>query len=218
MRNGGSGRYLIDRESIVLRAIEIVRDEGLAALTARTLADRLGVTASALYRHVRDKDELLSLVGDAIFAEIDLPNAGDGDWADQLELIARRARSVLLGYPGLGLRALESTQTFPVPNAQRIADAAYRLMRAGGFDEQTSVIALRALRHFSSVGLPPDLGARSQPTKHAKPVALGTQSDGSGADLDSSFDFGLRCLIFALREQAMHGPDRVLGRRSRAAD
>jgi len=207
LTNGGGGRHWIDREAIVARALETVRAEGLAALTLRNLADKLGVTAAALYRHVSDKDELLSLVGDAVFSEVELPSAIDGDWADQLELISRRARRVLIGYPGLGLHALESTSTFPAPHARRLADAALHLMREGGFDEETSVTALRALRYFSSVGLPSD--RRKAPHKKRAVPRDPTRPDLTSEELEASYDFGLRCLIFALREQAKHGPARL---------
>lgn len=208
MSKGSGGRQWIDRESIVLQAVRTVRDEGLAALTVRNLADRLGVTAAALYRHVRDKDELLTLVADAVFSEIEIPSATDGDWAYRLELIARRGRDVLSGYPGLGLYALKSTRTFPAPHAQRIADAALGLMAEGGFDAETSAVALRALRYFSSVGLPPDRQKTALKAGNATDVDNSTP-DPTSEELEASFNFGLRCLMFALRELAEHGPARL---------
>src|SRR4029453_16680721 len=66
-RNGGShGRRLgrvrdmtLRREDIVDAALQVADERGLDALSARRLATQLGVTPMALYRHVRNKDEIL---------------------------------------------------------------------------------------------------------------------------------------------------------------
>lgn len=49
----------ITRERIVTAALELLDDQGMDALTVRTLASRLDVRPSALYWHVRNKQELL---------------------------------------------------------------------------------------------------------------------------------------------------------------
>ncbi|WP_405466517.1 TetR/AcrR family transcriptional regulator C-terminal domain-containing protein [Streptomyces jietaisiensis] len=49
----------ITREQIVTAALDLLDNEGMDALTVRALASRLDVRASALYWHVRNKQELL---------------------------------------------------------------------------------------------------------------------------------------------------------------
>src|SRR3954453_5093739 len=61
------------RNDVVRAAIEVLDDEGLAGLTLRGVAARLGVSAPTLYWHVRDKRHLLDLVADQVLA--DLPEA-----------------------------------------------------------------------------------------------------------------------------------------------
>jgi TetR/AcrR family tetracycline transcriptional repressor len=73
----------LDRARIVAEALRIVDDEGADALSLRRLADALGVTPMSIYWHVRDKAELLELVGQAVLAEIEIPRAR-GDWREQL--------------------------------------------------------------------------------------------------------------------------------------
>ncbi|MEV6669204.1 TetR/AcrR family transcriptional regulator [Streptomyces sp. NPDC051162] len=51
----------LSREHIVTAAYEIIVKEGAENLTMRRLAGALGSTAMAVYHHVRDKDELLTL-------------------------------------------------------------------------------------------------------------------------------------------------------------
>lgn len=50
------------REALVEAAIELLVDEGLAALSLRAVARRAGVSHTAPYRHFADKAELLAAV------------------------------------------------------------------------------------------------------------------------------------------------------------
>ena len=59
--NGRQGAGL-SRELIVATAREMIEAEGLGELSLRRLADRLGVTATALYKHVESKSDLLRSV------------------------------------------------------------------------------------------------------------------------------------------------------------
>jgi len=63
-------RELLGREAIVTRAVEIVDDGGPDALSLRSLARDLGVSAPALYDHIRSKDELLRLVAGEGYDEL----------------------------------------------------------------------------------------------------------------------------------------------------
>ena len=47
---------------MVSAAITLMDEAGLDSITMRSLAERLQVTPGSLYRHVRDKDELLVLL------------------------------------------------------------------------------------------------------------------------------------------------------------
>ncbi len=88
----------LDRERIVGAALRIVDAEGIEALSLRRLADALGVTPMSLYWHVRDKAELLELVGQAVLAEIDIPEAR-GDWREQLRNVHRAMIAGFLRHP-----------------------------------------------------------------------------------------------------------------------
>ncbi len=78
-----SDRLPLDRDQIVAAALRIVDEEGVEALSLRRLADALRVTPMSIYWHVKDKAELLELVGHAVLGEIELPEPR-GDWREQL--------------------------------------------------------------------------------------------------------------------------------------
>lgn len=50
------------RAALLSTAWELVQAHGLEGLTLRAVADRLGVSRSAIYRHYRSKDELLGQI------------------------------------------------------------------------------------------------------------------------------------------------------------
>lgn len=60
----------ITLDQVVASAVELADEVGLAACTMRGVADRVGVTPMALYRHVRDKEHLLELIPDALLADV----------------------------------------------------------------------------------------------------------------------------------------------------
>ena len=61
----------LTREAVVARALEIGTAEGLEAVSLRRLAQELGVTPMALYRHVRDKQDLINAMTEAVLEGID---------------------------------------------------------------------------------------------------------------------------------------------------
>src|SRR5215469_6392403 len=90
-------RAPLDRERLVDEALALLDEVGLDDLSMRRLAERLGVTAASLYWYVRDKDELLALLADAISGEIPLPDP-DLPWREALEVGARNLRRIAVSH------------------------------------------------------------------------------------------------------------------------
>jgi AcrR family transcriptional regulator len=63
----------LSRDAVIDAARVIVERDGIDALTMRSVARELGSSAMAIYRHVRDKDELLVLLLDRLAAELPRP-------------------------------------------------------------------------------------------------------------------------------------------------
>ncbi|WP_280258618.1 TetR/AcrR family transcriptional regulator [Nocardia abscessus] len=70
----------LHRAAIVDAAIELADTEGLDALSMRRIADRLGVGAMSLYRHVANKDELLALMTDEVAGRNPYPSPEGQQW------------------------------------------------------------------------------------------------------------------------------------------
>ena len=81
----------LTQEQVVRRAVELMAEAGLEALTLRRLAADLGVSAPTLYWHVRNKRQLLDLMAEALVARAGrstAPAPGQPWW----EWLADRAR------------------------------------------------------------------------------------------------------------------------------
>jgi AcrR family transcriptional regulator len=63
----------LSRNAIVAAASAVVSREGIGSLTMRRVAEELSSSPMSIYRHVRDKDELLVLLLDHLAAEVPRP-------------------------------------------------------------------------------------------------------------------------------------------------
>ncbi|MFI7063315.1 TetR/AcrR family transcriptional regulator [Kribbella sp. NPDC050124] len=85
-------------EDITRAAIELADAEGLAAVSMARVAERLGNSTMALYRHVKSKDELLVLMSDAALERPEpLPDGIDWRtgltfWAEGVMVAIRKHR------------------------------------------------------------------------------------------------------------------------------
>jgi TetR/AcrR family tetracycline transcriptional repressor len=118
---------------------------GVDGLTMRRLAEKLGVTAGSLYRHVRDKDELVGLLADELSGQVP-PIDESLPWPEALRTMARAHRRVLLSHRDAA-RLLAST---PPAGPQRLThvEAMLRLLCAAGFSARD---AAWAGYHFNNV-------------------------------------------------------------------
>jgi len=94
-------RPRLTRERVVTEALAAIAEDGVQALTMRSLAGRLGVVPGAVYHHVRNKQQLQDLVLDNVLAEVDVHLDPAVDWTEQLKLLAHRLRQVLEDHPGV---------------------------------------------------------------------------------------------------------------------
>lgn len=134
----GRRRTPLTRDGVLLAALELADEGGLDALSMRSLGQRLGVEAMSLYRHVRNKEELLDGLVDIVFGEIDPPNV-TLDWRAAMRERAISARKALARHPwAIGL--MES-RTTPGPLTLRHHDAVLGILLRAGF---SSALATRA--------------------------------------------------------------------------
>jgi AcrR family transcriptional regulator len=90
-----SDRRPLTQEAIVDAGLELLERDGMAGLSMRKLARELDTGAASLYWHVRDKEELLSLLLDRIVGEAEVPDPDPVDWQEQAKELLRSTRRLL---------------------------------------------------------------------------------------------------------------------------
>jgi AcrR family transcriptional regulator len=94
-------RDTLTGEQIVRTAIELLDAEGLEGLNMRSLGARLDSAATAVYWHVKSKDDLLVLAGDEVWHEIELPDLSTADWRTAVTTMANNLHAMLTRHPWL---------------------------------------------------------------------------------------------------------------------
>jgi AcrR family transcriptional regulator len=132
-------------EDVVAAAITIADREGVEALTIRAVATAVGLTPMAIYRHVRDKDELLDRVVEAVASGMG-DVEGTGGWRQKVVSLFQGCREVLLAHPGVA--SLAVSRPTPVPGVARFFDRVIEAFEEGGFDGVEAVRALDTVLMF----------------------------------------------------------------------
>lgn len=176
----------ISRERVIEAALELVDETGLDGLTMRALARRLGVDPMAVYRHVRDKDDLLGAVCDAILVDL-APLDPDADWRPQLQAWATDLHDRFAARPAL-LPLLAGAPA--TPTAVEVTRSAIELLSRGGLSLELAAAAINVV--FGYVVGTAVVEAAMPPAAEAGQRAGASAVEAAAAALlDEPGDFGL---------------------------
>ena len=98
-------------------------------MSLRRLGAELGVDATAVYRHFRDKDALLEAVADRLLFELGERHVRDADWRADLRNLALEGRRMYLGHPRLARVVAASPE--PLPSNARLTEIVLDDLRTG---------------------------------------------------------------------------------------
>lgn len=153
-------RAALTTESAVAAAIGLADEDGIDALSMRSLAARLGMSPMALYRHVAGKDELLDAMVDAVVAGYATSDT-TGQWRTVVTARIFAARDALAAHPWL--RRLIETRTTRTPHVLAHMDFLSGALIAGGFSVDLAHHAMHALG-YRIWGLSPEAFTSTDPT------------------------------------------------------
>ncbi len=142
-----SSRRALTRERVVAEALAVVNTDGAQALSMRALARRLGVVPGALYRHVRNKEQLYDLILDAVLAEVDCRTDLALPWIAQVTTLTHRLRAVLESHPGIA--ALLKTRDPVSPASLALAEAFLAPLHAAGLSGHEAALAFRLIYDYT---------------------------------------------------------------------
>ncbi|MDS0140314.1 MULTISPECIES: TetR/AcrR family transcriptional regulator [unclassified Amycolatopsis] len=138
----------LSRAQIVAAALELLDAEGLEALSMRTLGARLDAAATSLYRHVANKDELLELVVDEVYGQIEVPEIRDGDWRRAVTACAASTRAALLRHAWIASVLGQTGLAYLGPNVMRLNERMLALFETAGFRPAEADRALGAVMAY----------------------------------------------------------------------
>ncbi len=208
----------LNRDRVLRAAVELADEGGIGALTMQQIGRRLGVEAMSLYRHVRNKDDILDGMVDIVFAEIELP-ADRSSWRTVLRARSISARAALRRHPWAitfmesrmapgpaNLRSHEDTLSVLLDSgcSATTATHAYNLVDSYvlGFALQEVNLPFANAEELAAVG---ELALAQVPAdQYPNLVRVGAELLASGFDYGNEFEFGLDLILDGI-ERALQG-------------
>ncbi|UNO44071.1 TetR/AcrR family transcriptional regulator C-terminal domain-containing protein [Streptomyces sp. MST-110588] len=140
-RPGPAPRTALTPQRIAEAAVAIADVEGIDAVTMRRLASELGVAPMAAYRYVSGKDDILELMIDTVYAELDIPEAVT-DWREVMRANALQTRAVMLAHPWLVQISSPQSLRALTPNRMAAAERMLAPLDRLGLDIDTMMAVL----------------------------------------------------------------------------
>jgi AcrR family transcriptional regulator len=147
-REGRSGpRPGLTLDRIVGAGVELADAEGLAGLSMRKVAERLGFTTMSLYRHVPGRDQLIDLMRDAVVGEAPpRTDPGGADWRTRLEACARDGWELRRRHPWLA--EVRGARHVPGPHAVALYERMLSAVADTGLTPAEAVAAAGLVGRF----------------------------------------------------------------------
>jgi AcrR family transcriptional regulator len=214
-------RAELSRERILGAALELIDANGLRALNMRDLGLALGASTMGVYRHFRNKSELLDAVVDYV-TEGFAPTPIEGSWQTQAKALSLNVRASMLAHPDLA--DLIGREFRRSPTSLRVNTQIIERLRVSGVPSQllphtywaissyTTGYALleaqtfRHRRRSDPMSSGPDRVRKAatllRSVEGASPGALQEAARVLSRPLDDAqFLFGLECLIRGLEDK-----------------
>jgi AcrR family transcriptional regulator len=135
----------LSRDAIVTMGIALAEQDGLAGLSARRLAARMGCEAMSLYRHVSSMDDLEDAMVDHLLGAV-APPAGVDAAAVPVLRAAEAWLDLAQHFPN-SFRLI-ATRPWRTPHAVAAAKAQVDRFHAAGQDEEAALRNARALSAY----------------------------------------------------------------------
>jgi AcrR family transcriptional regulator len=142
MANRTKPRLSLNRERILMAALELADESGIESLTMRKLGQRLGFEAMSLYNHVANKDDLLDGILDLVLGETQPPSP-KGGWAQAIRTSAISVHDALRRHAWSSPLLMDPGRIRPA--RLRYMDLLLGRLREAGFSAETTYVAYHVL-------------------------------------------------------------------------
>lgn len=183
----------LSRAEIVEAALGRLERGELETMTIRGLAAELGVAPMSLYRHVRNKDDLLLAVTDVLLDR--LPPPASSDPATYLIESSNALRAMLVASPAL--LGVFHRQAVTSPAAKRRLERTVAVLESAGLSREAAVRAYAAVHIYTLGFCSLELGRREHEADAPPPDDAWSEAI-RGFVGETQFDAGLRALVDGL--------------------
>jgi AcrR family transcriptional regulator len=129
----------LSEDAVVDAALEILKSDGLEAVTMRRVATALDTGPASLYVYVAGREGLLQAMLERIFASVALEEPDPAVWRAQLHALLLRIRLALVAHPGIAATAIAEP---PRTDATfQLMESMLAILLAGGLDPQNAAWA-----------------------------------------------------------------------------
>jgi AcrR family transcriptional regulator len=136
----------LSREVIVDAFLRITDEEGADAGTLRRLGIELRADPTSIYRHFRDKQELVAAAADRLLSDAFEGFRPSGSWRADVRELCLRGRAVYMTHPGV-LLGVATTPT-ALGTGLLLAEHMLGAIRAAGLEDAEAVLAFEALEDY----------------------------------------------------------------------
>jgi AcrR family transcriptional regulator len=206
-----SGKARLTRESILDRYIELADRNGGAEISLRVLGEAMDVDPTAIYRHFRNKAELLTAVTDRLLAGVVDSFEPTGGWREDLRTLALSTREVYLSHPQLARLLAHSPSSHP-SNA-RLIELCLSTLRSSGLSDADAAGAVELMENYVAgvSSLNAEIDASEIDTWRRELAALPPEryphltsvADRLYRGDDRNFEFGVDLFLDALEARAI---------------
>jgi AcrR family transcriptional regulator len=136
----------LDRDVIVHAAQRVLDEDGLTGLTLRRIGNELGADPTAIYRHFRDKDELVTELADRAFTAIPAPDPAL-PWQERLRRVLRGGLELYRANPDFAFQL--AVQPDDTPGLQRIAETILGALAEAGLGPRDRAIVYQLMTNYA---------------------------------------------------------------------
>lgn len=140
-------RAPLSRERILEKALQMIGETPDGDLSMRALADALGTAPMSLYRHIRNKNDLLDGLTSRVLDHWDVELPAAGAWTEAAFAWMHAVREKLHEHPAVV--PLLRTRTRYSPALLRMIDVLLRILRRAGFADAEAARASREITWFT---------------------------------------------------------------------
>ncbi|WP_437969336.1 TetR/AcrR family transcriptional regulator C-terminal domain-containing protein [Sorangium sp. So ce260] len=215
------------REQVVATALRLLNDVGLDALTMRRLGQELNVQAATLYWHVKNKEELLDAMAEAMLADCAAGAPDELSGMERAADLAERLRGALLAHRD-GARVFAGTYVAQ-DNTLRVSDTLVGALRDGGLSPRAAAWGCWSIVYYvigftleeqALVVRPGTDSGKADPERFRETVARGAYPHLAAVlphlvstDQEARFRYGLQLILKGL-EADLEGTPRPEASRS----